>query len=402
MKVTLINIQGFKGVHSFTLTQGINEITAKRNGTGKTTFFECIKLLVNEKYFTQTNQKYILNLKEVECSFMIELDDVIYGFRFTRQEKLTYFRQYKYEGAEYETQTYPFDTCADALGVYLAKNTYVNILDKTSNLFSSSRPDLNYEIVTQIFDTTRFDEKKVRIELYLDSLKDSLKETEKELIKAKASLDILQEPKSFKKLEVLVDKTSLGEIYECMNIMEDAIHFLKPYKLIKGNINELDYFNNLFSDVSNIKPYNQILDSSELELLGSLMNSMSSIEEYSVIKDNPEELENLIDINESILELKSFQDVSDIEPDVLSNLVKLKEWVCELKPHSSLSDLETIDLELMFNLEFLSRKLHKGLTTLDDLDTEIEISTSTIENYINPCSKASDKRYLIEGKCYSL
>lgn len=402
MKVTLINIQGFKGVHSFTLTSGINEITAKRNGTGKTTFFECIKLLVNEKYFTPSNQKYILNLKEVECSFMVELDDVIYGFRFTRQEKLTYFRQYKFEGAEYETQTYPFDTCADALGVYLAKDTYVNILDKTSNLFSSSRPDFNYELITQIFDTTRFDEKKVRIELYLEGLKESLKESEKELIKAKASLNILQEPKPYKKLELLVDKTRLGDIYECLNIMEDAIHFLKPYKILKGNVNELEYLNNIFEGVSNIKPYIQIPDSSELESLGELLNSMSSIEQYSVIKENPDELENLIDLNTSVIELKQFQDVKDIEPDELLNLIELKEWIYELKPHSSVKDLETRSLEVMFNLDFLARKLHKGLDTLDSLDTEIEVATSTIENYINPCPKASDKRYLIEGKCYSL
>jgi len=149
-QIEYFNIQGFLGYHIFTLSKGINSISSKYNGTGKSTLFDCLRLLAVRGNHEKDDLFYMINHDALEAFFRVTNEhNEVYGFYLNKEKgSFLYTRQLPEEGVQYSE--YAFPEMWEKLNLFVKNNNYVNIADRFIDLFSSSNVSFNSGLVREL------------------------------------------------------------------------------------------------------------------------------------------------------------------------------------------------------------------------------------------------------------
>jgi hypothetical protein len=328
-KVKMRNIEGFRGEYSFAVEDGLNVIIAKYNGAGKTTFFDCIKVLCDKNFVASDEIKYMLNIDSTECDFSVEVDGDTFGF-FYNGKHLVYYRCYA--GSVREVSQYPFEDIAQRLGIFIVDGSAVNICDRFIDFLSGSKSS-DFSALYKLMQNKELDELE---SLIFQSIGECNKEYEKAYAvfeqanrrlynmphypqseEYRSALDSIDYETKYYMLNVLqkqidrykaatpkIAETQLVYISElvivcdyrfikhldvenCIELMNFVLHFsdmLNSCNIIKCiEITSINIINisNIYEYTAHCSLHGDVIDSSSLELYGG---TRCLIQEYKVSK----------------------------------------------------------------------------------------------------------------------
>ena len=317
MTVTLKNIQGFRGDFTYTIEPGLNVITSMFNGTGKTTFFECLKFLHNPGSLDKTNRKFLLNKNEHKGVFVITVEECSFGFILEGDQ---YSLVSKLKGEEVFTYSQtPHPMLNSYTHVFFTEESFINICDRFLNLFSSSHTVYNHELVKS-FLTSPFLEKanelisieKISAQRSYDEALNNLNHYNDMLKISYFYPNLEQFKKALDCEDTLVYYESLDEVLQLLRRCTQS----KPFIEVEA-MNELMV---LWGVLDSIKIPAKEIDTSVIDSLLELSGILKDIRfEYPVIETNS--LENLAELYPSLMEIKPAFPI--IEVDYLQELADI-------------------------------------------------------------------------------
>ena len=214
MDVYIKNIQGFQGDFTYSIKPGLNVITSMYNGTGKTTFFECLKFLHNPDGFDKTNRRYLLNKNENQGIFIITIDDNHFGFILT-EDKYELISKLKGEQVFTNSLT-PHPNIGEYTEVFFKNNSFINVCDRFLNLFSSSNTNHNHELVNAFLTCDTFEQADDLIMQEVMKLQTINDNNEKNLIYYTEMLKTIPNFQHLNEFENALDATELIEFYDSL------------------------------------------------------------------------------------------------------------------------------------------------------------------------------------------
>ena len=301
MHIYVENIQGFRGKFVYTLEEGLNVITSVFNGTGKTTFYECLKFLHNPAVLDKMNRKFLLNKNENKGVFMITLDDCQFGFILERVGEgknsiVNYNLVSKLKNDEVFTYSQmPNPSISEYTEVFERDSIFINVCDRFMNLFSSSKTAYNHELVNAFLtnESLELSNERVGIEL-ITAQQDYNYAIENynhynNLLKSSAHFDHAD------KFELLLDCEFEIQVYEHL---DEILQSLKRCNNIlpEININTLSYLYDIYNILIKIRQGNKLYSYDMIEIFLTLTDSLNAIkEEKPLISYN--EIENLVNLS---------------------------------------------------------------------------------------------------------
>lgn len=149
--VEYFNIQGFLGYHSFTIEEGINSISSKYNGTGKSTLFDCLRLLAVRANHDNDALFYMINHDALEAFFRVtNKENEVYGFYLNKEKGSFLYTRHLPEDESIQYSEYVFPEMWEKLNLFVKNGNYVNIADRFIDLFSSSNISFNSSLVQEL------------------------------------------------------------------------------------------------------------------------------------------------------------------------------------------------------------------------------------------------------------
>ena len=149
--VEYFNIQGFVGLHSFTLEEGINSISSKYNGTGKSTLFDCLRLLAARNNHDKEDLFYMVNHDALEGFFRMTTScGEAYGFYMDKEKGSFLYTRLLPDDTAVAYSDHPFPEMWQKLNLFVKNGNYVNIADRFIDLFTSSNVSFNSGLVQEL------------------------------------------------------------------------------------------------------------------------------------------------------------------------------------------------------------------------------------------------------------
>jgi len=433
--VTIKDIQGFYGEHTFEIKDGITMISAKFNGTGKTTFFDCLRALTVPHTLSKEDKEFLVNFTKCKGLFSIEINGDLYGFECDRKD-LIFFRHL--DGDVLEKSIEPFEDGKSFVNVFEHEGIPINICDRFSNLFSGSHGAFNNSLLESLL-------KDAKLERFLEITEEDLKESQCELISLQErrdslirEIDSIQHYPKLKKFQGILEDENLVITY---NALKDIFFGLSSICETKGEISLAGVleFSELYEILKGIEftPVPVYLD----EALIPLYNLQEEMEEWKcvVIVDNSLEvilpiledidkwegceyilfkLEVLLDLQESlqsweestpvtielvlvanVLEtLLSIQPMTKVQT-LLSEFTSILEDLMEVE--ISGPKLETSDLEIFFSIINSLREIKDNLDSLEENRYLAKKSENTLLKYKYKCP-VKGMVYIVGGECVNV
>ena len=320
MIVTIRNIQGFHGEHIFEIKNGITMISAKFNGTGKTTFFDCLRALTVPHTLSKEDKEFLVTFNKSKGLFTIEIDGDKYGFECDRKD-LIFFRQL--DGDMLEKSIEPFEDGKSFVNVFEHEGVPINICDRFSNLFSGSHGAFNNSLLESLL-------KDAKLERFLEITEEDLKESQRELVSLQERRDsLIREIKStqhyskLKKFQGILDDENLVITY---NALKDIFFGLDSFCETEGEVSSegLLEFSELYETLKSIEitPVPIYME----EALIPLCNLQEEMEAWKCVATVDKCLEVILPILEDIIQWGSYECISP-ELEVLLNLQEsLQSW----------------------------------------------------------------------------
>lgn len=233
MQVLINNIQGFRGVFTYSLSESLTIINSKYNGVGKTTLYDCIRFLVDPDGVDKEEHQFFLNINEGMGTFQItNADGITHGFQIKRGFKPRFFCKI---GDNIEASTEPFPTAASDIGILIINDTLFNIFDKQINLFSSSKHKGNYELIREVTTHKPTEEMLTLITNSIELNKRELKETKTKSQEIHSRLSRQKYFTALDELKELIDNDSYEESEIVLTYLDKELSGLKPIGRLETN-----------------------------------------------------------------------------------------------------------------------------------------------------------------------
>jgi hypothetical protein len=388
MDIYIKNIQGFQGEHRFTIGKGVTTITARFNGTGKTTFFDCLRALTVPQSLSKEDLEFLVTFEHRIGQFEITVGGDSYGFLCDRTS-LMFTRQL--EGDTEERSSEPFPEAAKAVGVYVHDKTAINICDRFSNLFSSSHGAFNNTLLESLMKDMELEEFLLDVINEVQYLNEMLNMSRTDLHKAEAQLSVLQQYTKVGAFYEILEDVSLVDQYECIR---DIYYTLHSVNLEASPVvfNGLPHFTDVLQGLQ------------EISVVGSHVHAGTVLETLCEVAD----LINYITVSRPI------QDDTILVTDLLENL----ECLVSTEPISPTVFSVVDAMESLGEMEIISEAIEdlpvelfltitKTLVDIVNLNYEIEGIVSErakreklLVDFIYECPLRG-RVYIIEGECIS-
>jgi len=397
--VEYFNIQGFIGYHYFTLEEGINSISSKYNGTGKSTLFDCLRLLAARNNHDKEDLFYMINHNALEAFFrMTTSEGETYGF-YIEKEKGSFLYTRKLPDEEtIQYSEYVFPEMFEKLNLFVKRGNYVNIADRFIDLFSSSNATFNSGLVQELM--IHEETEKVYTELLsrMEFSKENMTKKYTEANTLFVQKELLPFYPKLKELYNLLYNEELVFNYETMvDILEEItlvqrasptifidysyLHFIKVKELVAGFVPtettvdlslclDMVGLTQLRQNLHQLYPVNEEVSPmliSTLRLLSEIKNEISLLEAELSLLCLPPELLTLQKTKEVILELQEEKQSLKLETTNASFLLSLSR---EIKKVELL--LPFIDYELYIETAFALLDLQKLIGDIK-MDKEAEL-----------------------------
>lgn len=395
MEITLYNIQGFRGKHQYTLDDHVTIINSKENGVGKTTLYDCLKMLSDSTIMDKEEQNYFLNLNEKEGMFSVYKNGVTNGFIIMKGTPPMFFRQY--DGEEIERSGESFPTAASDIGILRINDTLLNIFSKEVDLFSTSDGRKNYQLVKEI---TTHQETEEMLELVSRSI--NVNKQDLDLLRAErkgiqSQLDNLLYFPATEQLEELLNDTVYEEFEvfaESFNKVMDKLSEVETYNFNSGIVEIVKMQETL--DRLQHTEY-EVLDAELLRDLLELTNCLDRIQTpiSTSVKINP--LEQVTKMCETLGFLKVTPKELNVPISALEGVVKTLESIKVLRPKESV----TVDANLPYTLSKICIALGQMNTNHNRAESYERIVTENrkrVQSVRVDCPIRKEV-YLIDGRC---
>lgn len=420
MRAILYNIQGFKGKFIVNLDKPVVNITSELNGTGKTTFFECIKLLCYEGSLDKEELKFVINKECKSGYFKVEDDNIAYGFYYNL-EILVY--SYEENGNIVETQAYPYEEVQKFLGVMLHGDTFINVCDRFINLFSSSNEQVNYQLVEAL---TAHKGIADLIHVAEEALSVNKKHLETNVYAYDYNINELNHMLDYPNIdnyEKLLNNDNFIGIHDTLLDVKQNLIQLVPNKLL---IKELPVMllSTLQNSLSEFNPFTNIKYISDSYLIKNLSSLLGEINKFNCI-DHVYKTEVLSLLNNLVNNVSLFKCTSTvIETNYLETINSIHDNLnlyhnninfYDLIIYKKLCNLLSLLIKIKIPYDYISfdeiQKLNhiknnlyylrKGNIELHVVSIEIIDIKNQLECYRYHCP-LNDEVYLIEGTCYNV
>lgn len=414
MEIYLENIQGFKGKFHYSLDSNINVITAKHNGTGKTTFFECLKLLCCKNLFTKEDLEFFVN-KDCNwgqfCIYIRELG-IAYGFECTKK-KVIYYRMFDDEDGV-EKNSEPFPEAERDLNVFIKGNSIINICDRFIDLFSSSNEKLNYTLMRDLTSHQGIDEMINRAEDSLHIHQEHLKIQMQELKFINRELTNTKYFKNIETLESILNQDGFIQIHD--NLVDSFIYISSLYPEAQSIILlPLEIWIQLYNLTLQVQ-----LETSEVKLIKTeefydVYNSMQQVQSHSkCITELPilhfNECYNILsNIAEgiSVINLTSLEILLDIYESfrkitLLTNTKLLMLMVCNLEIFNNIVPANKINkkslLSTFTDIYYTLTNCYENIELIEHSKQEVNLIKNQLQSFTQDCP-LYEKVYIVDGEC---
>lgn len=327
MKVSLYNVQGFRGYFSYEIDDFVTVINSKHNGVGKTTLYDCLRFLCDTKQLDKEEHKYLLNIKESRGEFSVTVNDVTHGFILDHNSPPIFFRQY--DGEERELSNYNIPGVDQDIGVLIINSGIINIISKELNLFSSSAASKDYQLVKAV--TTHEETERV-----LDLLNSSMEYNKLEVASLKQDLALAKA------------KVTNVPYYLDLDKMESLLNDPR-YETLENTLLRVQ------TKVGAMRPITQLNVNSKFEGLYNVKSLVDRLMPVQIGIPNPAPLTNLSNLRTAVGRLKS----SYIPPNAnsLDRVYELGKSIFKLNKTNMPSSVSSKPLEQLIDLYKLTRKL---------------------------------------------
>jgi len=367
MQVYLKNIQGFRGDFTYTIEPGLNVITSKFNGTGKTTFFECLKFLHNPSSLDKISRKFLLNKNEQKGVFMITVEECQFGF-ILEGDSFSLVSKLKNEEVFTYSQT-PHPLLSEYTQVFVKDASFINVCDRFLNLFSSSHTAYNHELVNSFLTSRSLEKSNELINLEKDAAQ---KNYEYLLSNFNYYSDLLNSSQNYQHIK------EFEEALEC----EDLIVLYE----------ELD---NILQCLKRCNIQKPIIDTKYSKAFLELSNILGAIRKRTPLVDY-----NLIDKFTDVLPL-----LQQLKPqhrplvvDAAGELLTLYEMTTKLQKSSP--TVETVAVSEFATLYELLIQIESNETRFATLQKGIDTEKKKIKSFEHPCP-VKGTVYIVGGECLS-
>ena len=227
-KVEYYNIQGFLGHHVFHLSTGINSIFSKFNGTGKSTFFDCLRLIAAKENYSKDDLYFMVNHNATEAFFrMTNHLNEAYGFFLNRDTGMFFYtRQLPEEEVEYSEYVFPEMNLK--LNLFVKNITYVNIADRFIDLFSSSNAVFNSGLVQELMLHDELEKVYAELLLRMENTKNDMNKIFSECNTLLIKRDCLPYYSKLQDLKLLLQNDELLYNYNNYVLLLKLINYLTP------------------------------------------------------------------------------------------------------------------------------------------------------------------------------
>jgi len=230
MRVYFTNVEGFKGEHSFTLNHQLNVITSKFNGVGKTTLFNCLKIITGTEIPSKDRIQFVVNMDAKEGRFTVQLEDVIYGF-ISDKKKITYIRKYPDQGVERSLE--PFPEVSEDIGILNFNGYPVNVQDMNLDLITGDDLKRNSQLVDALLTEANLVKFKEHAYQNKELKKEQLKAEDKKYFLLLTELQALQ---FFPRIDEFQEEVKNYQAAEFHDGIEDMIETLKRTVIEKPKV----------------------------------------------------------------------------------------------------------------------------------------------------------------------
>lgn len=392
MYVHLENIQGFKGKFEFSLDDLLNNITAKYNGTGKTTFFECIKLLCKRDVFPEDELKFMLNKECTFCKFLVILEGVSYGFTYEKKI-VTYIRQY--DGGTLEESLTPFNDVCQNLGVYIKNDMFINVCDRFINLLSSSNENLNFELIDALLTHQKLEELISLSEHSLKVNKEHVNAYQNEATYTKSELS-----RTFKydKIETFRDWVEDENYIMVHDTLGDIFLFLEKFSPHMDCVDDppADVVSLLAQSLSYITPEQDLIDEGLIVGISSILSLLDDLNKVQKVS-------NSIDYSELVTVTSILKEVLGFNRPLMSRelniLTALLSYVVKITPVTNVWVYYPI---LVFSKLAKDIELYiENNQIIQNASSEIEALKVELEEAKVDCP-IHDDVYMVGGACVNV
>lgn len=396
MQITLENIQGFEGHHSYEINDLVTIINSKHNGVGKTTLFDCLRFLCNENLVDKDEREFFLNLNTESGLFSVKVSDVTHGFAFMKGQPPLFFRII--DGEDMERSDTNFPGVGADIGILQINGSLLNIFSKEVNLFSGSNVKENYQLIKEI---TTHEETEEALELMTRSEeinKQSLNQLrmEKKLVDSQVSnlsyysnvieMEEMLDNKFYVEFEDLLEYslTLLSSLHQTGNIEVDSA-ILDYADTINDKINELMPVDN-FS--LNLEPLDK------LETTLDLVDLLHSIEEMELQTTPLEKLEQVITL------VSSLEETSEVESLDLTSILQMESVINAIDAIQEVVELD-VDINIVHKVSEVCVTLAQMITN----DNKLEYHTTQLSRLresvasVRVACPIREEVYLVNGHC---
>lgn len=341
--VQMLNIQGFRGQHTYNIEDALTVINSVNNGVGKTTLFDCIRMTCDSKLFDKEELSFFLNLHETVGVFTFYNDGITHGFQVERGKPVIFVRREDGEEIEFSYDNFP--NAAQDMGILMINGKLLNIFGKDLNLFSSSAGNSNYELVKTI--TTHA-------------------ETENALSTIDSSLDLNSQILARIKYDLSVHRTQMGSLIFYPNV-EELSELLKDesYEIAETNLQTA------IEALKTLNAVDKVNVSYSLEYMLSFLDSLNSLEEVDNFYLDTEPLDRMVTLKES---LDAIEEVKALNIKNTSSLDKT------LETQELLQNLNSVD-SLDVNTESMDKlgSLLDASTLIEPIEKSANLPIDTLE-----------------------
>lgn len=334
MYVHLRNIQGFRGIHEYSIDDFINIINSKHNGVGKTTLYDCLRFLCDSKTIEKEEHQYFLNLKETTGEFSVTVGDVTHGFLVQFGGNPIFYRQY--EGEEQEISSENIFGVAQDIGILMINGTIINIFSKELNLFSSSSAAKDYQLVKAV--TTHAPTETV-LDLLGSTLeynKGEVSQLTHELSIAKAKVENVPYYLNLKEMESLLNDQTYENLEESLDRVKSGLIMMRPVKPLAVN-SKFSRLLDVQTILERLRPaYRDVPKTKPLEELLRVQESVDRLRENTEYI-SAQSLDNIVRLGESIDKLEVADKISNASFQSLENLVNIQENLQRLRGTETIS-----------------------------------------------------------------
>jgi len=368
--IEYFNIQGFVGYHSFTLGKGINFISSKYNGTGKSTLFDCLRLLAVRGNHDNDELYYMINHNALDAFFrMTTGEGESYGFYMNKEKGSFLYTRKLPEDETIEYSAHPFPEMWEKLNLFVKAGNYVNIADRFIDLFSSSNITFNSGLVQELM--LHEETEKVYAELLarMEFSKDDMTKKFAEANTLMIQKDLLPFYPKLVALYNLLYNEELVLNYETMvDILEEVRQLQQKLSTIY-----IDYsYTHLFKVkefVAQLTPTSTPVDLSAYPAMVSLARLRQDVLQlFPVSKEvSPKTISNL----SLLVKVKANINTLELElppitiPRGLLSLKKLSETMLELQEEKSLVRLDSTNASTLLSLTRDVNELERFLPLVD-------------------------------------